>query len=134
MCPWIGILQWQKNWQRFGWFLTLKIDFHRRIPIQWHIFCYWHFLIKSIFKSLYLLKWCPIFDSSPLIQNPKFNNFLWICWFAIFLILYPPFENSTTRIAISATTCTCKQIVCTLDKSIIWQAKQLQKNNKYRYR
>ena len=22
-----------------------------------------------------------IFDSSPLIQNSKFNNFLWVCWF-----------------------------------------------------
>ena len=28
-----------------------------------------------------LLKWCPIFDSLPLIQNSKFNNFLWVCWF-----------------------------------------------------
>ena len=27
------------------------------------------------------LIWCPIFDSSPLIQNSKFNNFLWVCWF-----------------------------------------------------
>ena len=44
-------------------------------------FCYWHFLIKSILKSLQLLKWCPIFDSSPLIQNSKFNNFFWVCWF-----------------------------------------------------
>ena len=40
--------------------------FHWRISIQEHIFCYWHFLIISIFKSLYFLKWCPIFDSSPL--------------------------------------------------------------------
>ena len=28
-----------------------------------------------------LQKWCSIFDSSPLIQNSKFNNFLWVCWF-----------------------------------------------------
>ena len=28
-----------------------------------------------------LLKWCTIFDSSPLLQNSKFNNFLWVCWF-----------------------------------------------------
>ena len=27
------------------------------------------------------LIWCPIFDSSPLIQNSKFNSFLWVCWF-----------------------------------------------------
>ena len=24
--------------------------------------------------------WCPIFESSPLIQNSKFNNLLWVCW------------------------------------------------------
>ena len=42
-----------------------------------------HFLllIKSIFKSLYLKKWCPIFDSSLIILNSKFNHFLWGCWF-----------------------------------------------------
>ena len=28
-----------------------------------------------------LLKWCPIFDSSPLHQFSKFNNFHWVCWF-----------------------------------------------------
>ena len=28
-----------------------------------------------------MLKYCPIFDSSPLVQNSKFNNFLWVCWF-----------------------------------------------------
>ena len=35
-------------------------------------------------------------------QFSNFNNFLWICWFKvkIFSILYPPLENSTTRIAI----------------------------------
>jgi hypothetical protein len=37
-----------------------------------------YFLITSIFKSL---KWCTIFDSSPLHQFSKFNNFLWVCWF-----------------------------------------------------
>ena len=40
-----------------------------------------HFLITSIFKSLYFLKWCPIYDSSPLQQFSKFKYFLWICWF-----------------------------------------------------
>ena len=30
---------------------------------------HWHFLMKSNFRLLYLLKWCPIFDSSPIIQN-----------------------------------------------------------------
>ena len=37
--------------------------------------------MASNFKSLYLLKWCPIFDTSPLTQFSKFNNFLWACWF-----------------------------------------------------
>ena len=27
------------------------------------------------------LKWCSIFDTSPLTQFSKFNNFLWVCWF-----------------------------------------------------
>ena len=40
-----------------------------------------HFLITSIFKSLYLLKWYPIFDTSPLTPFSKFNNFLWVCLF-----------------------------------------------------
>ena len=44
-----------------------------------------------------------LFDSWLLIQNSKFNNFLRVCWFLgkIFLILYPPFENFTTHIAIT---------------------------------
>ena len=39
------------------------------------------FLIASIFRSIYFLKWCPIFDTSPLTQFSNFNNFLWVCWF-----------------------------------------------------
>ena len=39
-----------------------------------------------------------LFDSLPIIQNSKFNNSLWVCWFLA--ILYPPLENSTTHIAI----------------------------------
>ena len=34
------------------------------------------FFDKLIFKSLYFLKLCPIFDTSPLHQFSKFNNFL----------------------------------------------------------
>ena len=48
---------------------------------EYHIFRYWNFSITSIFKSLYFLKWCPIYDTSPLTQFSKFNNFLWVCWF-----------------------------------------------------
>ena len=65
-------------------------------------FFYWHFLKTSIFKSLYYLKWCPIFDSSPLFQFSKFNNFIWLQ--LIFsqkpFYFYPSLENSTTGIAI----------------------------------
>ena len=46
-----------------------------------YIFCYWHFLTASIFKSVYFLKWCPICDSSPLHQFSKYNNFFSVCWF-----------------------------------------------------
>ena len=44
----------------------------------------------------------PYFDNPPLIQSSKFNNsFGHVYSYAkIFLILYPPLENSTTRIAI----------------------------------
>ena len=45
------------------------------------LFCYWQFWITSIFKSLYFLKLCPTFDTCPLTQSSKFNNFLWVCWF-----------------------------------------------------
>ena len=40
-----------------------------KLSVPWLIIC-------QIF-----MKWCPIFDSSPLIQNSKFNNFLWVCLF-----------------------------------------------------
>ena len=43
----------EKNSDRFGWFLRYKIE-------------------NQILALFY---------SSPLIQNSKFNNFLWVCWF-----------------------------------------------------
>ena len=46
----------------------------------------------------------PNFDSLPLYQFSEFNNFLLgmlILRKKIFLILYPPLENSTTRITIT---------------------------------
>ena len=36
--------------------------------------------ITSIIRSLYFLHWCPIFESSPLNQFLKFNNFPWVFW------------------------------------------------------
>ena len=61
------------------------------------------FLITSIFKSLYFLKWRPTFDTSPSTKFSKFNNFLWVCWFIgkNLFNFYPLFENSTTRTAIT---------------------------------
>ena len=46
---------------------------------------------------------CGTFDTSPLTQVSKFNNFLWVCWFLgkNFLILYPWTWNSITSIAIT---------------------------------
>ena len=56
-------------------------------------------MITSIFKSLYFLKSCPIFDLSPLTQFSKFNN----CWFLGKNLsnFVPLFENSTSRIVIT---------------------------------
>ena len=50
---------------------------------------FWH-------RKLILVKFW-YFWHLPLAHFSKFKNFLWVCWF---LILYPPFEKSTTRIAI----------------------------------
>ena len=53
-CPFWFVLflvqQWKTNWERFGWFLTQKIDFESQI--------------------------LALFDTSPLHQFSKFNNFL----------------------------------------------------------
>ena len=53
------LLNWyssmKKNWERFRWFLTWKIDFESQI--------------------------LALFDISRLHQFWKFNNFLWVYWF-----------------------------------------------------
>ena len=62
--------------------LTFKVNFSTSKNYQNQgAHCYWHFLITSLFKSLYFQKWCPIFDTSPLTQFSRFNNFLWVCLF-----------------------------------------------------
>ena len=61
------------------------------------------FFDTLFFKSLYLLKWCPIFDTFPLTQFSKFNSFLWVCLFLgknLSDFVPPPFENPKTPIAI----------------------------------
>ena len=64
--------QSQKSSESFSFFFSLKnINLRAR-------FCYWYFLIISIFKSLNFLKQCPIFDTSPLHQFSKFKNILWV--------------------------------------------------------
>ena len=47
-----------------------------------------HFLLLTFFDNfkierLLFLKWLLIFDTSPLTQFSKFNNFLWVCWFLV---------------------------------------------------
>ena len=62
--------------------------------------------IQMIFDIGFESQILALFDSSPLIQNSKFNNFVWgmlILRQKIFLILYPPIENFTARIAITPT-------------------------------
>ena len=49
--------------------------------------------------------------------NPKLNNFLWVCWFLCknLSTFVPPFENSTTRIAIfHSISCDSKKYSCCL--------------------
>ena len=58
-----------------------------------------------------LLKGCPIFDSSPLIQNKLFNNFSWVYWFLCKNLskLYPPLESSYFLDINSSRKCMCQQ-------------------------
>ena len=85
--------------------IFLKKKIHGRISIWAHLFCKKHFLLTSIFKPLYLLKWCPIFDDSLLHQFTKYNNFLLVYWFLcknLSNFVYLPWKlnnpnNSTTR-------------------------------------
>ena len=55
-----------------------KMNFFWRLRNKEHIFCYWHFLITSIFNPIHFLKRYTIFDSSPLLQFSKFKNFIWL--------------------------------------------------------
>ena len=88
-----GIQNWQDFWlsQRKllnfeNWCQKLsKFDFQSRNLSQFRS----TFLISSIFKSLYFIKWCPIFDSSPLHQFAKFTDFLWVD----FIIIYYSLER-----------------------------------------
>ena len=83
-----------ENWCIIGrWQKEPKFDFQSQFSTSKNleiflIFCFIKkyqfrstFFVIDIFKSLYFLKWCPIFDSSPLHQFSKFNHFLWVCWF-----------------------------------------------------
>ena len=38
-------------------------------------------LNQVIFKKLYLVKMCPIFDSSPPVFGARYQSFLRVCWF-----------------------------------------------------
>ena len=56
-----------------------------------------------------------LFGTSPLTQFSKFNNFFWVCWFLGKNLsnFVPPFQNSTTRIAIMQIIITSKKIFMT---------------------
>jgi hypothetical protein len=50
----------------------------------------WYFLMKKKLRKIRMIfdikidfesQILALFDSSPLIQNSKFNNFFWVCWF-----------------------------------------------------
>ena len=59
------------------------------------------FLTTSIFKTIYFLKWCPIFDDLLLHQFTKYNNFFLVYWFlGKNLYSFVSFENSTTEITL----------------------------------
>ena len=63
---------------------------------------------QNIFLNHFIHKMMPYFNSSPLIKNSKFHNSIISFGYVdssakIFLILYPPLENSTTCIAITST-------------------------------
>ena len=70
----------------------------------------WYSSMKKMRKILIIFdieKWLwksnfGTFDTSPLTQFSKFDNFLWVCWFLGKNLsnFVPPFENSTTCIAI----------------------------------
>ena len=74
----ILVIKWFKNWcyQKMSiiknvllnWYSSMKKKL-RKIPMI--------FDIKTIFESQIL----GLFDTSPLHQFSKFNNFLWVCWF-----------------------------------------------------
>ena len=65
--------------------------------------------VKKCLNLTFKVNFYALFYSSPLIQYSKFNNFLWVLGMLIlrersFQFCIPPFENSTTRIAIVCTT------------------------------
>ena len=116
-CLWINILK------GFYWILRIglmgevlksaKIRLSKSIlyVINYWNFFQFFFIEEYQFKSTFFviditfLIWCSMFGTSTLNQFSKFNYFLWalmlILWQVFFIILYPPFENSTTRIAIN---------------------------------
>ena len=74
-------------------YLTFKVNFlHQKSSESFTFFSLnntnlgAHFLLLVLFENIHfwvtlLLKWCPIFDNSPLHQFSKFYNFLSACWF-----------------------------------------------------
>ena len=70
----------------------LSIFFHLRISIHVHIFCYWHFLMISIFKSL--SKMMPNFwhlPNNPILKIQKFP-------LSMLIFRQKPFQFCTTPV------------------------------------
>ena len=84
---------------------SFKNWFYQKMSLTQNVLLNWYSSIKKsmrkiqvIFRILTLKVkfWHFLTACHSLIQNSKFNHFLWVCWF-----LYPPFENSTTHNAIT---------------------------------
>ena len=60
-----------------------------------------------IFKKLYLVKMCPIFDSSPPVFGARYQSFLRVCWFLHKGVPYfgYPSENLSNPTDISIYSC-----------------------------
>ena len=71
-----------------------------------------------------------LFETSPLHQFSKFNHFL-LVWTKIFPILYPPLENSTTRIAITYVVKLHKSREAMLDQTGSSEIRQQGKSSMY---
>ena len=77
-------------------------------------YCYSHFFIFFFSLIFLFIKSYPILVSLPLIQNSKFNNFLWVCWFlwkSLSNILPPAWKLHNPYCHTRAATCKIRAIL-----------------------